>query len=110
MLFRSIVDVAVAGVTIKEEGQVGRITVGIQNRGTETANSPVLEIMVGREKRRFYLRSLVPGESVAESVTFDLLRARQEGGVSAGVVANVRGDQRSGNDVWTGYFRISKKK
>ena len=107
---RGIVDVAVAGVTIKEEGQVGRITVGIQNRGTETANSPVLEIMVGRERRKFYLRSLEPGQSAAESVTFDLLRARQEGGINAGAAVNVRGDQRSGNDSWTGYFRIPKEK
>ena len=102
--------VAVAGVVLKEEGNVGRITAGIQNRGTETVNSPVLEITAGRETRKFYLGSLAPGQTVGDSVTFDLLRARQEGGISAGAAVNVRGDQRPGNDIWTGYFRISKEK
>ena len=95
---------------MREEGNLGRITAGIQNRGTETVNSPVLEITAGRETRRFYLGSLAPGQTVGESITFDLLRARQEGGISAGAGVSVRGDQRSENDVWTGYFRISKEK
>ena len=105
---RGIVDVAVAGVVMKEEGNIGRITAGIQNRGTETVNSPVLEITAGRETRKFYLGSLGPGQTAGESLTFDLVRARQEGGLGAGAAVNVRGDQRPGNDLWTGYFRISK--
>ena len=107
---RGIVDVAVAGVVMREEGNLGRITAGIQNRGTETVNSPVLEITAGRETRKFYLGSLAPGQTVGDSVTFDLARARQEGGIHAGAAVNVRGDQRPGNDIWTGYFRISKEK
>jgi len=105
---RGIVDVAVAGVSLKEEGSLGRITAAMQNRGTETVNSPVLEITAGNERRKFYFGSLMPGQTVAEGLTFDLARARQEGGVGAGAAVSVRGDQRSGNDLWTGYFRISK--
>lgn len=105
---RGIVDVAVAGVTLKEEGSLGRVTAAMQNRGTETVNSPVLEITAGNERRKFYFGSLMPGQTVAESLTFDLVRARQEGGIGAGAAASVRGDQRTGNDLWTGYFRISK--
>ena len=105
---RGIVDVAVAGVSLKEEGSLGRITAAMQNRGTETVNSPVLEITAGNERRKFYFGSLMPGQTLAESLRFDLGRARQEGGISAGAAAIVRGDQRSGNDLWTGYFRISK--
>ena len=105
---RGIVDVAIAGVVMKEEGSVGRITAGIQNRGTETVNSPVLEITAGNERRKFYLGSLAPGQTRAESMTFDFGRARQDGGIGAGAAVSVRGDQRNGNDLWTGYFRISK--
>ena len=105
---RGIVDVAVASVSLKEEGSLGRITAAMQNRGTETVNSPVLEITAGNERRKFYFGSLMPGQTVAESLTFDLARARQEGGIGAGAAVSVRGDQRSGNDLWTGYFRISK--
>ena len=107
---RGIVDVAVAGVVMKEEGSVGRITAGIQNRGTETVNSPMLEITAGNERRKFYLGSLAPGQTRAESITFDFGRARQDGGIGAGAAVSVRGDQRNGNDLWTGYFRISKAK
>ena len=107
---RGVVDVAVGGVIFKEEGTQGRILVGIQNLGTESVNSPVLEITAGRETRKFYLGSLAPGQTAGESVPFDLMRARQEGGISAGAAVSVRGDQRPGNDLWTGYFRISKEK
>jgi len=107
---RGIVDVAVAGVTMKEEGQVGRITATMQNRGTETVNSPVLEITAGQDRRKFFFGSLAPRQTVAESLTFDLARARREGGVGAGAAVSVRGDQRTGNDLWSGYFRISKEK
>ena len=107
---RGIVDVAVAGVTMKEEGQVGRITATMQNRGTETVNSPVLEITAGQDRRKFFFGSLAPRQTVTESLTFDLARARREGGVGAGAAVSVRGDQRTGNDLWSGYFRISKEK
>ena len=105
---RGLVDMAVGGVTLKEEGSVGRILAGVQNRGTETVNSPSLEITVGGERRKFYFGSLAPGQTASESMTFDLFRARQEGGIGAGAAAEVRGDQRNDNDLWTGYFRISK--
>ena len=107
---RGVVDVAVGGVTMKEEGQQGRIFAGIQNRGTETVNSPVLEITAGNERRRFFFGSLGPGQTATESLTFDLSRARQDGGIGAGATVSVRGDQRNGNDLWSGYFRISKEK
>lgn len=107
---RGIVDLAVGGVTLKEEGSVGRILAGVQNRGTETVNSPSLEITVGAERRKFYFGSLAPGQTATQTMTFDLFRARQEGGIAAGAAAEVRGDQRNGNDLWSGYFRISKEK
>ena len=106
---RGIVDVAVGGVTMKEEGNLGKITVGVQNRGTETVNSPSLEITAGSERRKFYFGSLAPGQTAAETLTFDLVRARLEGGIAAGASAEVRGDQHSENDLWAGYFRISKE-
>ena len=105
---RGIVDVAVAGVTLKEEGSMGRITAAMQNRGTETALSPSLEITAGKDRRKFYFGPLKPGQTVGESLAFDMTRARQEGGVGAGAAVSVQGDQRTGNDLWTGYFRISK--
>lgn len=104
---RGIVDVAIAGVNLKEEGNLGRISAAIQNRGTETVNSPVLEIIAGNSRRKFYFGSLAPGQTVAESMTFDLTRAREDGGIAAGAVVSVRGDQRNENDLWSGYFRIS---
>ena len=104
---RGLVDMAVGGVTLKEEGQQGRILVGVQNRGTETVNSPSLEITVGEERRKFYFGSLPPGGTATESMMFDLTRARQEGRIGAGAAVSVRGDQQSGNDLWAGYFRIS---
>lgn len=107
---RGIVDLAVAGVTLKEEGSQGRVVVGIQNRGTETVNSPVLEITAGNERRKFYFGSLAPGQTASEAVTLDLTRARQEGGISAGASVEVRGDQRNANDLWSGFFRISKER
>jgi hypothetical protein len=107
---RGIVDLAVGGVTLKEEGSVGRILVGMQNRGTETVNSPSLEITAGGERRKFFFGSLAPGQTASQSMTFDLFRARQEGGIAAGAAVEVRGDQRNGNDLWSGYFRISKEK
>jgi len=103
---RGIVDIAVAGVSLKMEGSLGRIIAAMQNRGTETVNSPVLEITAGNERRKFYFGSLLPGQTVAESLTFDLGRARQEGGIRVNVSANVRSDQRNGNDLWSGFFRI----
>lgn len=107
---RGIVDVAVAGVTLKEEGNLGRVTAAMQNRGTETVNSPVLEITAGNERRKFFFGSLAPGQTAAESLNFDLGRARQDGGIGVGATVSVRGDQRNGNDLWSGYFRISKEK
>ena len=107
---RGVVDLAVGGVTLKEEGDLGRISVGIQNRGTETVNSPSLEITAGNERRKFFFGSLAPGNTAAESMTFDLGRARQDGGIGAGAAVQVRGDQRPENDLWSGYFRISKPK
>jgi hypothetical protein len=86
------------------------VVVGIQNRGTETVNSPVLEIMVGNDRRKFYFGSLAPGQTTSEAVTLDLTRARQEGGISAGASVEVRGDQRNANDLWSGFFRISKER
>lgn len=107
---RGLVDVAVGGVTMKEEGLQGRVFVGIQNRGTETINSPVLEVTAGTEQRKFYFGSIGPGQTLAESMTFEWGKARAEGGVSVGVAIRARGDQRPGNNLWTGYFRISKEK
>jgi len=107
---RGIVDMAVGGVTLQEEGSQGRILVGVQNRGTETVNSPSLEITAGDERRKFYFGSLAPGGTATESMTFALTQARQEGGIGAGAAVSVRGDQRSGNDLWSGFFRISKEK
>ena len=107
---RGVVDMAVGGVTLKEEGSQGRILVGIQNRGTETVNSPSLEISAGEKRRKFYFGSLAPGATAMESMSFDLTRARQEGGIGAGGAVSVRGDQQSSNDLWSGYFRFSKEK
>lgn len=104
---RGLIDVAVGGVILKEEGSLGRIVVGVQNRGTETVNSPSLEITAGEERRKFYFGSLAPGRTATETMTLDLTRARKDGGMAAGAAVSARGDQRSGNDLWTGYFRIS---
>jgi hypothetical protein len=97
-------------VTLKEEGSVGRILAGVQNRGTETVNSPSLEITVGGERRKFYFGSLAPGQTASESMTFDLFRARQEGKIKIEVIVAVRGDQRNDNDQISEEFRISKDK
>ncbi|NBS14088.1 MAG: hypothetical protein EBT57_04635 [Verrucomicrobia bacterium] len=104
---RGIIDLAVAGVKLDP---AGKLTVAVQNRGTETVNSPVLEIGVGGNSRKFYLGSLAPGQSVAESVQFDPVRAKQDGGIAghASVQAPRGLDQRPGNDLWSGYFKISK--
>ena len=104
---RGIIDLAVAGVKLDP---AGKLTVAVQNRGTETVNSPVLEIGVGGSSRKFYLGSLAPGQSAAESVQFDAVRARQDGGIAgfASIQAPRGLDQRSGNDLWSGYFKISK--
>ena len=104
---RGIVDLAVAGVKLDP---AGKLTVAVQNRGTETVNSPVLEIGVGGGSRKFYLGSLAPGQSIAESVQFDPVRARQEGGIAAfASIQAPRGtDQKSANDLWSGYFKMSK--
>ncbi|NBR71104.1 MAG: hypothetical protein EBQ51_08740 [Verrucomicrobia bacterium] len=105
---RGIVDLATAGVVL--DTKKGNVTVAVQNRGTETVNSPVIEITAGGATRKFYPGSLAPGQSMEESVQFDPVRAKQEGGVRIG--ANVeapRGsDQRSANDMWSGWFKISK--
>jgi len=104
---RGIVDLAVAGVQFDP---AGKMTVAVQNRGTETVNSPVLEIGAGGNSRKFYLGSIAPGQSVAESVQFDGVRAKQDGGLAGSASIHVpRGsDQRPGNDLWSGYFKISK--
>lgn len=104
---RGIVDLAVAGVQFDP---AGKLTVAVQNRGTETVNSPVLEIAAGGNSRKFYLGSLAPGQSLAETVQFDGVRAKQDGGIAgtASVQAPRGSDQRSGNDLWSGYFKISK--
>jgi len=105
---RGIIDLATAGVVMDLKN--GKVTVAVQNRGTETVNSPTIEITAGGTTRKFYPGSLAPGQSMAESLQFDAARAKQEGGVQVG--ANVeapRGsDQRSGNDMWSGWFKISK--
>ena len=104
---RGIIDLAVAGVKFDP---AGKLTAAVQNRGTETVNSPVLEIGVGGSSRKFYLGSLAPGQSAAESVQFDAVRARQEGGIGgfASIQAPRGSDQRPGNDLWSGYFKIPK--
>jgi len=105
---RGIIDLATAGVVVDSVN--GKATVAVQNRGTETVNSPTIEITVGGTTRKFYPGSLAPGQSMAESLQFDAARAKQEGGVRVG--ANVeapRGsDQRSGNDMWSGWFKMGK--
>ena len=107
---RGQVDLALGGVTLRPEGDQGSLVVGIQNRGTETVNSLSLEITAGEERKKFYFGSLAPGSTATQSMMVDLSRARQQGGISAGAGVSVRGDQRPGNDLWTGYFRISKEK
>jgi thermitase len=104
---RGIVDLATAGVVLDTKN--GKVTVSVQNRGTETVNSPTIEITVGGATRKFYPGSLAPGQSMAESVQFDAVRAKQEGGIRIGTnVEAPRGsDQRSGNDMWSGWYKIS---
>jgi hypothetical protein len=105
---RGIIDLATAGVVMDLKN--GKVTVAVQNRGTETVNSPTIEITAGGTTRKFSGGSLAPGKSMAESLQFDAARAKQEGGVRVG--ANVeapRGsDQRSGNDMWSGWFKMGK--
>ena len=105
---RGIIDLATAGIVMDSVN--GKVTVAFQNRGTETVNSPTFEITVGEQTRKFYPGSIAPGESLAESVQFDPIRAKQEGGI--GVGANVEaprgGDTRNQNDIWSGWFKISK--
>jgi hypothetical protein len=104
---RGIIDLATSGVVL--DPMKGKVIVAVQNRGTETVNSPTIEITAGGTTRKFYPGSLAPGQSIAESVQFDAIRAKQEGGIRIG--ANVeapRGsDQRSGNDMWSGWYKIS---
>lgn len=104
---RGIVDLAVAGVLFDPQG---KLTVTVQNRGTESVNSPVLEIGVGGNFRKFYLGSIAPGQSLAETLQFDGVRARQEGGIAGSAAVHVPrgGDQRPANDLWSQYFEISK--
>ena len=104
---RGIIDLAIAGVILDP---AGKLTVAVQNRGTETVNSPTLEITVGGSSRKFFPGSIAPGQSIAESVQFDVVRAKQEGGVAAAAAVQApRGtDQQSGNDLWSGWFKMSK--
>ena len=104
---RGITDLAIAGVKLDP---AGKVTVAVQNRGTETVNSPTIEITVNGATRKFYPGSLAPNQSMAESVQFDATRARQEGSVYVGANVEVpRGsDTRNANDMWTGGFTISK--
>lgn len=105
---RGIVDLAVGGVTMREEGSRGQILVGVQNRGTETVNSPSLEITVGGDHKKYYFGPLAPNNTFTQEMAFDLTRARQDGGIATAAVVHVSGDQQGGNDSWAGYFRISK--
>ena len=104
---RGIIDLAIAGVILDP---AGKLTVAVQNRGTETVNSPTLEITVGGSSRKFFPGSIAPGQSMAESAQFDVVRAKQEGGVAAAAAVQApRGtDQQSGNDLWSGWFKMSK--
>ena len=104
---RGITDLAIAGVKLDP---AGKVTVAVQNRGTETVNSPTIEITVNGATRKFYPGSLAPNQSMAESVQFDAARAKQEGSVFVGANVEVpRGsDTRNRNDMWTGGFTISK--
>jgi subtilisin family serine protease len=106
---RGLVDLAVGGVTLKEEGLQGRILVGIQNRGNETVNSPSLEISVGEDRRKFYFGSLAPGGTATESLAFDLARYRQGELLDVEATVEARGDQKSGNDFEAIKFSISKE-
>ena len=105
---RGIVDLATAGVVL--DSTKGKVTVAVQNRGTETVSSPVIEIRVGETTRKFYPGSLAPGQSMEEFVQFDPVRAKQEGGIAVGanVEAPKGSDQRNKNDMWSGWFKISK--
>jgi subtilisin family serine protease len=105
---RGIVDLATAGVVLDSSN--GKVTVAVQNRGTETVSSPVIEIRVGETTRKFYPGSLAPGQSMEEFVQFDPVRAKQEGGIAVGanVEAPKGSDQRNKNDMWSGWFKISK--
>jgi thermitase len=105
---RGIVDLATAGVVLDSNN--GKVTVAVQNRGTETVSSPVIEIRVGETTRKFYPGSLAPGQSMEEFVQFDPVRAKQEGGIAVGanVEAPKGSDQRNKNDMWSGWFKISK--
>jgi len=103
---RGIVDVALGGVALKEDGPQARLQVGVQNRGTETVNSPSLEIQAGGERRKFFFGSLAPGQTGMESINLDLVRARQQGGIGVEAEVGVRGDLRKDNNSWAGFFRI----
>ena len=105
---RGIVDLATAGVVL--DSTKGKVTVAVQNRGTETVSSPVIEIRAGETTRKFYPGSLAPGQSMEEFVQFDPVRAKQEGGIAVGanVEAPKGSDQRNKNDMWSGWFKISK--
>jgi thermitase len=105
---RGIVDLATAGVVLDSSN--GKVTVAVQNRGTETVSSPVIEIRAGETTRKFYPGSLAPGQSMEEFVQFDPVRAKQEGGIAVGanVEAPKGSDQRNKNDMWSGWFKISK--
>jgi len=107
---RGVVDMAVGGITLNEEGTQGRILVGVQNRGTETVNSPSLEIFAGEERRKFYFGSLAPGNTATESLTFDLARIQRDGQstISVGASVQVRGDQEDHNNATYKLFKISK--
>ena len=104
---RGIVDLAVAGVQFDP---AGKLTVVVQNRGTETVNSPVLEIEVRGDTRRFYLGSIAPGQSVGETVRFDGVRAKQDGKIAWSTAIRLpRGkDLRTDNDNARGEFKIPK--
>jgi subtilisin family serine protease len=105
---RGIIDLATAGVVLDSKN--GKVTVAVQNRGTETVSSPVIEIRAGEKTRKFYPGSLAPGQSMEEFVQFDPVRAKQEGGIAVGanVEAPKGSDQRNKNDMWSGWFKISK--
>ena len=105
---RGIIDLATAGVVLDSKN--GKVTVAVQNRGTETVSSPVIEIRAGEKTRKFYPGSLAPGQSMEEFAQFDPVRAKQEGGIAVGanVEAPKGSDQKNKNDMWSGWFKISK--
>ncbi|MEO0794889.1 MAG: S8 family serine peptidase [Verrucomicrobiota bacterium] len=72
------------------------VRVGIQNRGTETVEAPILTVMVGNtaNTQEIYLTALLPGESVEHEISIPISDFINPGGAQIGsIIRTEQGDE-----------------